>query len=119
MSYEKPVKSPLYLNTSTCNYNDNSSSISDSKRRYRYVKVGRTNASEVEDSCQVEKMFLTSWPINNDDPNISCTDVHNELVYGFGLRGICGSYCLISGAECHLNDTNHLQCNDGMYSPGG
>ncbi|KAL4594838.1 hypothetical protein ACB092_12G047900 [Castanea dentata] len=86
MSCEKPVNSPLYLDTATCNYNDNSSSISDSKSRYRYVKVGRTNASEVEDSCQVEKMFLTSWPINNDDPaNISCTDVHNELVYGFEL----------------------------------
>ena len=74
---------------------------------------------------RVEKMFLTSWPINNDDPNISCTDVHHELAYGFELSwlgGICGSYCLISGAECHLNDTNHLQCNDGMYrlySPGG
>ncbi|KAM4076129.1 hypothetical protein ACJW30_12G039700 [Castanea mollissima] len=81
MSCEKPVNSPLYLDTSTCNFNDNSSSISDSKRRYRYVKVGRTKASEVEDSCQVEKMFLTSWPINNDDPNISCTDVHNELAY--------------------------------------
>ena len=35
MSCEKPVKSPLYLDTSTCNYNDNSSSISDSKRRTR------------------------------------------------------------------------------------
>ncbi|KAL4594851.1 hypothetical protein ACB092_12G048800 [Castanea dentata] len=85
MSCEKSVNSPLYLDTSTCNFNDNSSSISDSKRRYRYVKVGRTKASEVEDSCQVEKMFLTSWPINNDDPNISCTDVHNELAYGFEL----------------------------------
>ena len=52
MSCEKLVNSPLYLDTSTCNYNDNSSSISDSKRRYRYVKVGRTNASEVEDSCR-------------------------------------------------------------------
>ena len=76
MSCEKPVNSPLYLDTSTCNYNNNSSSISDSKR-YRYVTVGITNVSEVEDSCQVEKMFRTSWPTNNDDPNISCTDVHN------------------------------------------
>ena len=32
MSCEKLVNSPLYLDTSTCNYNDNSSSISDSKR---------------------------------------------------------------------------------------
>nr|XP_023916382.1 rust resistance kinase Lr10-like [Quercus suber] len=89
MSCEKPVNSSLYLDTSTCNYNDNSSSISDSKR-YRYVTVGITNASQVEDSCQVEKMFLTSWPINNDDPNISCTDVHNKLVYGFELSWLYG-----------------------------
>ncbi|KAK7823263.1 hypothetical protein CFP56_035700 [Quercus suber] len=116
MSCEKPVNSPLYLDTSTCNYNDNSSSISDSKR-YRYVTVGITNASQVEDSCQVEKMFLTSWPINNDDPNISCTDVHHELAYGFELSWLetnCGSYCPIS-SECYLNDTNHLQCNDTVY----
>nr|XP_023914941.1 rust resistance kinase Lr10-like [Quercus suber] len=90
MSCEKPVNSTLYLDTSTCNYNDNSSSRSDSKR-YRYVTVGITNASEVEDSCQVEKMFLTSWPINNDDANISCTDVHNELVYGFEISWLSGT----------------------------
>ncbi|KAM4068783.1 hypothetical protein ACB094_12G038800 [Castanea mollissima] len=111
MSYEKPVNSPLYLDT--CNYNNNSSSISDSKR-YRYVTVGITNASEVEDSYQVEKMFLTSWPINNDDPaNISCTDVHNELVYGFELSwlgGICGSYCGRDTYDCYLDDANHVQC---------
>ncbi|KAL4594853.1 hypothetical protein ACB092_12G049000 [Castanea dentata] len=69
MSCEKPVNSPLYLDTSTCNYNDNSSSISDSKR-YRYVGVGITNVSEVEESCKVEKMFPTSWP-RSDDSNIS------------------------------------------------
>ena len=111
MSCEKPVNSPLYLDTSTCNYNDNSSSsISDSKR-YRYVTVGITYASEVEDSCQLEKMFLTSWPINN----ISCTDVHNELVYGFELSwldgiGICESYCGRNYPGCELDEANHLQC---------
>ena len=123
MSCEKPVNSPLYLDTATCNYFDNSSSISDSKR-YRYVKVGRTNASEVEDLCQVEKMFLTSWPINNDDPNISCTDVHHELAYGFELswlEGNCGSYCRIDGQYCSLNETNHLQCINTtfLYSEHG
>nr|XP_023916370.1 LEAF RUST 10 DISEASE-RESISTANCE LOCUS RECEPTOR-LIKE PROTEIN KINASE-like 2.2 [Quercus suber] len=100
MSCEKPVNSPLYLDTSTCNYNDNSSSRSDSKR-YRYVTVGITNASQVEDSCQVEKMSLTSWPINNDDPNISCTDVHHELAYGFELSWL--------DSNCYLDDANHVQ----------
>ncbi|KAM4068779.1 hypothetical protein ACB094_12G038400 [Castanea mollissima] len=127
MSCEKPVNSSLYLDTSTCNYNDNSSSISDSKRRYRYVKVGRTTASEVEDSCQVEKALLTSWPTNNDDQNISCTDVHHELAYGFELSwltGVCESYCRRDtyasyyGDTCYLNDANHVQCYHTLQGPG-
>ncbi|XP_050277869.1 LEAF RUST 10 DISEASE-RESISTANCE LOCUS RECEPTOR-LIKE PROTEIN KINASE-like 2.1 isoform X4 [Quercus robur] len=81
MSCEKPVNSLLYLDASTCNID----SGKDFKKRYRYVKVGRTNARDVEDSCKVEQMFLTSWPGNDDPINTSCTDVHNELVYGFEL----------------------------------
>ncbi|KAK4544311.1 hypothetical protein RGQ29_033005 [Quercus rubra] len=118
MSCEKPVNSPLYLDTATCNYNDNSSSISDSKR-YRYVKVGRTNVSEVEQSCKVEKMFRTSWP-RSDDSNISCKDVHNELVYGFELSwldNICADYCP-KYSYCYLNDTNHVQCKDDSIGGG-
>ncbi|XP_030935872.1 uncharacterized protein LOC115960972 [Quercus lobata] len=111
MSCEKPVNSPLYLDTSTCNYNDKSSSISDSKR-YRYLKVGITNASQVEESCKVEKMFWTSWP-RSDDSNISCKDVHNELVYGFELswlQGLCFTYCGGDIYSCYLDDANHVQC---------
>ncbi|KAK7836071.1 hypothetical protein CFP56_023009 [Quercus suber] len=86
MSCEKPVNSPFYLGTSTCIDNEKSSSNTSTSRfkRYRYVKVGRTSATDVEDSCKVEQMFLTSWP-RNDDPNISCKDVHKELVYGFEI----------------------------------
>ena len=112
MSCEKPVNSPLYLDSATCNYNDNSSSISDSKRN-RYLKVGRTNVSEVEESCKVEKMFRTSWP-RSDDSNISCKDVHKELVYGFELSWldiICAYYCP-KYSYCYLNDMNHVQCKD-------
>ena len=111
MSCEKPVNSPLYLDTSTSNYNDKSSSISDSKR-YRYLKVGITNASQVEESCKVEKMFRTSWP-RSDDSNISCKDVHNELVYGFELSWLernCVSYCARDSDYCYLNDSNRVQC---------
>ncbi|XP_050251075.1 rust resistance kinase Lr10-like isoform X8 [Quercus robur] len=59
-------------------------------------------------------MFLTSWPVNNDDPNISCTDVHHELAYGFEiswLRGICKSSCRGDIYSCYLDDANHLQCD--------
>ncbi|KAL0007388.1 hypothetical protein SO802_008890 [Lithocarpus litseifolius] len=110
MSCEKPVHSPYYLDTSTCI--DNSSNYISHSKRYRYVKVGKTSATEVPDSCRVEKITRTSWP-RNDDPNVSCKDVHNELVYGFEiswLEGNCQSICGRKFTECYLNDTNHVQC---------
>ena len=117
MSCEKPVNSPFYLGTSTCIDNGKSSSNTSTShfKRYRYVKVGRTNAADVVDLCKVEQMFLTSWP-RNDDPNISCKDVHNELVYGFEiswLQGNCESICKSKYTNCYLNDKNHVQCGRG------
>ena len=88
------------------------SSISHFKR-YRYVKVGRTNATDVVDLCKVEQIFITSWPGNDDPINISCADVHNELVYGFELSwltGTCKSYCGRRTDDCSLDDGNHVQC---------
>nr|XP_023916359.1 rust resistance kinase Lr10-like [Quercus suber] len=123
MSCEKPVNSPFYLDASTCNIDNgdqysSNSSISHFKR-YRYVKVGRTNATDVVDSCKVEQMFITSWPRNDDPINISCADVHNELVYGFELswlRDTCKSYCgRWSDDDCYLDDGNHVGC----YKIGG
>ncbi|KAL4600326.1 hypothetical protein ACB092_11G190600 [Castanea dentata] len=111
MSCEKSVKSPYYLDTSTCI--DNSSNYISHSKRYRYVKVGTTNTTEVADSCLVEKIIRTSWP-RNDDPNVSCNDVHNELVYGFEiswLRGKCESMCERKFAYCDLKDTDHVQCS--------
>ncbi|XP_050282739.1 LEAF RUST 10 DISEASE-RESISTANCE LOCUS RECEPTOR-LIKE PROTEIN KINASE-like 2.2 [Quercus robur] len=111
MSCEKPVNSPYCLDTSTCIHNS-SNYISHSKR-YSYVKVGKTNAAEVADLCRVEKITQTSWP-RNDGPNVSCKDVHNELVYGFEiswLRGNCQSICGRKFTKCYLNDTNHVQCS--------
>ena len=118
MSCEKPVNSPFYLDASTCNIDNgdqysSNSSISHFKR-YRYVKVGRTNAKDVVDLCKVEQMFITSWPGNDDPINISCADVHNELVYGFELSwftGFCKSKCKRwRPSGCYLDDGNNVQC---------
>ncbi|KAK9985839.1 hypothetical protein SO802_030790, partial [Lithocarpus litseifolius] len=122
MSCEKPVNSPFYLDASTCNIDNgdqysSNSSISHFKR-YRYVKVGRTNATDVVDSCKVEQMFITSWPGNDDPINISCADVPNELVYGFELSWLsdtCKSYCGRWNLYCNLEDGNHVHC----FNPGG
>ncbi|KAM3729811.1 hypothetical protein ACB098_12G038800 [Castanea mollissima] len=104
MSCEKPVNSPLYLDTSTCNYNDNSSSISDSKR-YRYVKVGRTNVSEVEESCKVEKMFRTSWP-RSADSNIS-------LFLHLATKIVLGTPCVVAVLICKWRK-RHLSMYDNV-----
>jgi hypothetical protein len=43
MSCEKPVNSPFYLDTSTCNNSSNISSSHSKGKRYRYVTVGKNN----------------------------------------------------------------------------
>ncbi|KAF5450850.1 hypothetical protein F2P56_031167 [Juglans regia] len=94
---QKAVNSPsyhVYLNTSTCSDNygsassSNSSLISHSKPYYTYVKVGKTNVMDVENSCKIEQMSLTSWPGRIPSPNISCTDLRNIFLYGFELSWI-------------------------------
>ncbi|GMY07468.1 LEAF RUST 10 DISEASE-RESISTANCE LOCUS RECEPTOR-LIKE PROTEIN KINASE-like 2.4 isoform X1 [Fagus crenata] len=113
MSCEKPLNSPFYLDTSTCNNSSNISSSHSMRKRYRYVKVGTTKAADVEESCKVEQMFRTSWPRSDDPNNISCKDIHNELVYGFELSWLeatCDNYCGRMMDSCYLNGENHVHC---------
>ena len=117
MSCEKLVNSPFYLDASTCNIDNgdqySSNSFISHFKRYRYVKVGRTNTTDVVDLCKVEQMFITSWPGNDDPINISCADVPNELAYGFELswlRDTCKSYCGRRTDGCYLDDGNRVQC---------
>ncbi|KAL4594832.1 hypothetical protein ACB092_12G047300 [Castanea dentata] len=75
-------------------YYSSNSSISHSKR-YKYITTGTISAKDVRDSCKVEQMVLTSCR-GNDNQNISCTEVHNKLVYGFELSWIgilCETHC--------------------------
>ncbi|XP_035548849.1 rust resistance kinase Lr10-like isoform X1 [Juglans regia] len=66
---------------------------------------------DVEESCTIEQMSLTSWPGQiYGDPNISCTDIHNIFSYGFELSwygiycGSCGYY------NCYIDDDNQPYC---------
>ncbi|GMY07540.1 protein IQ-DOMAIN 21 [Fagus crenata] len=119
MSCEKPVNSPFYLDTSTCNNSSNISSSHSMRKRYRYVTVGTTTAKDLGDSCNVEQMFLISWPGNVDPNNVSCKDVHNDLVHGFELswlQGYCRSYCARNYSYCYLNDTNNgFSCDTSTF----
>ncbi|GMY20137.1 LEAF RUST 10 DISEASE-RESISTANCE LOCUS RECEPTOR-LIKE PROTEIN KINASE-like 2.3 isoform X3 [Fagus crenata] len=112
MSCENPVNSPFYLDTSTCIDNDEDSSNTSMSHSKRYVVVGTTDAKDLEDSCTVDQTFLTSWP-GNHDPYISCTDLHNELVFGFELswlRGCCDHYCGGKTDSCYLVEANQVHC---------
>ncbi|KAG5622748.1 hypothetical protein H5410_007966 [Solanum commersonii] len=55
--------------------------------RYTYLKIGETNASEVNDGCRVQFIGLTSWPnIKDAENNVSLSDFHQAILYGFELR---------------------------------
>ncbi|KAG6655717.1 hypothetical protein I3843_05G210700 [Carya illinoinensis] len=95
---EKPVMSSssyllLETSSSTCSNNNSngtaSSKMSQYSKGYTYVKVGKTKAGDVEGSCTIEQMFLTSWPgpIAHDSTiTISCADLRNVFLSGFELR---------------------------------
>jgi hypothetical protein len=103
---EKPVNSRRHLDISTC-FN---SSLSHSKR-YTYVLLGPI--WDLEDSCQVEQISLTSWSHQyvDDFRNMSCTNIRNELLRGFELSwypAYCGS-CIYE--YCFLDDAvNQVRC---------
>jgi hypothetical protein len=103
---EKPAISDFYVNISACFIN--------SSKRYRYVRVGTTSLKAVEDTCQVEQISLTStWFYAEEDNNISCSDVHNRLIYGFELSWpyevYCGN-CTGRDDRCRLDYANNVRC---------
>ncbi|KAG6718508.1 hypothetical protein I3842_04G153800 [Carya illinoinensis] len=76
------------------------------------------NAMDVEASCTIEQISLTSWPgqIDADHPiNISpsCTDLRNLFSYGFVLSWYsiyCGS-CSEPSSYCYMEDDNKVSCS--------
>ncbi|KAG6714195.1 hypothetical protein I3842_05G192000 [Carya illinoinensis] len=130
LNCEKRVNSPWYLNKSTCfgnrAYASNSSS-SQPEAGFRYVIYNQTiKAGDVEDLCQVEHRFQTSWPsVRNlppeDQSSISCTDLHNLLLYGFELSwftdcGTCGIFEFAEERYCCKRHTGILGIPFWVYS---
>ncbi|KAG7967837.1 hypothetical protein I3843_08G119600 [Carya illinoinensis] len=118
---EEPVTlaSSFHLHTTStnCSNTNNGSgsfshSLSQYSKRYIYLIVDRgANVMDVEESCTIEQMSLTSWPGQiSVDPNISCTDLHNLFSYGFVLswyRLYCGS-CIYD--YCYVHADNQVSC---------
>ncbi|KAL1553114.1 LEAF RUST 10 DISEASE-RESISTANCE LOCUS RECEPTOR-LIKE PROTEIN KINASE-like 2.5 [Salvia divinorum] len=56
-----------------------------SQHRYAYIKVGHMNASEVPYTCGVDVIVITSWYNFKDLNNVSLSEIHESLLYGFEL----------------------------------
>nr|GMD55079.1 LEAF RUST 10 DISEASE-RESISTANCE LOCUS RECEPTOR-LIKE PROTEIN KINASE-like 2.1 [Ipomoea batatas] len=62
---------------------------------YAYAKLGPLNASDLRISCQVERITMSSWRIQENVSEINVTslvEIHDALMYGFELywfRALC------------------------------
>ncbi|XP_049357147.1 uncharacterized protein LOC125821827 [Solanum verrucosum] len=55
--------------------------------RHTYLKISDIDASALSDGCRVELIGLTSWHnINYTENNISLSDFHQAILYGFDLH---------------------------------
>ncbi|XP_047969381.1 rust resistance kinase Lr10-like isoform X2 [Salvia hispanica] len=52
---------------------------------YAYIKVGHLNASQLPHMCKLDLIVLTSWPEFKDFDNVSLSEIHQSLLYGFEL----------------------------------
>ncbi|KAL1532012.1 LEAF RUST 10 DISEASE-RESISTANCE LOCUS RECEPTOR-LIKE PROTEIN KINASE-like 2.1 isoform X2 [Salvia divinorum] len=53
--------------------------------RFRYVNIGRIMASEVPHTCGLDLIEKTTWPGFVDSKNVSLSQIHQSLLYGFDL----------------------------------
>ncbi|KAF1893226.1 hypothetical protein Lal_00001671 [Lupinus albus] len=101
---------PVMHGTATC-MKENGSYIGEGS-------VFRVNAGNdtlqdlrVGDSCRIEFMQPTSWPEEYyNQSNISCTDIHNMLLYGFELSWL-QSFCAETDYFVQLDYDNNPHCD--------
>ncbi|KAL1553113.1 LEAF RUST 10 DISEASE-RESISTANCE LOCUS RECEPTOR-LIKE PROTEIN KINASE-like 2.5 [Salvia divinorum] len=55
------------------------------QHRYAYIKVGHMKASEMPHTCVVGLIAMTSWYNFKDLNNVSLSEIHESLLYGFEL----------------------------------
>ncbi|KAL8481809.1 hypothetical protein ACS0TY_028088 [Phlomoides rotata] len=99
MSFSKIAR---HINLMSCPYPLKNSSLltelptdcgkGDGSSRHTYIKVGNMNVTEVKDLCRIELIVMTSWMFK-DLKNVSFSEIHNSLLYGFELSWLsfrCG-----------------------------
>ncbi|XP_047966710.1 LEAF RUST 10 DISEASE-RESISTANCE LOCUS RECEPTOR-LIKE PROTEIN KINASE-like 2.1 isoform X2 [Salvia hispanica] len=80
ISCPNPLKNPFPFIDITQYCDSNSSYPS-----FRYVNVGHIMASELPHLCELDLMEKTSWPGFEDLTNVSLSQIHQSLLYGFEL----------------------------------
>ncbi|XP_017973196.1 PREDICTED: rust resistance kinase Lr10 isoform X2 [Theobroma cacao] len=96
------------------NYNNYTIRLVDAgvQKGYLYVKIGRTKASDLSESCRIELMAMTSL-LGKDEKNITFLDIHDELAYGFELswsQVYCGDCRWWPRNLCIIDEANHVYC---------
>ncbi|KAH6804212.1 hypothetical protein C2S51_032459 [Perilla frutescens var. frutescens] len=56
-----------------------------SNPRFTYIKIGHMNASEVAETCGLELIVMASRKKFKDLKNVSLSEIHQSLLYGFEL----------------------------------
>ncbi|KAK4711514.1 hypothetical protein R3W88_006027 [Solanum pinnatisectum] len=84
---QRPMAEPIFMFNCPFAVNNSSTFVEISGCRYTYLKIGEMSASEVSDGCSAEFIGLTSWPnIKYAENNISLSDFHQAILYGFELH---------------------------------
>ncbi|KAE9456709.1 hypothetical protein C3L33_11398, partial [Rhododendron williamsianum] len=119
---EKPVKSRFYTesNTSASSCIDKATSSSSSslssgeKSRYSYFLFGSLKLSDVADQCKIDEIRITTlWlPADKSQANISFSDFHSKLEYGFELSWLSSlcDQCQEQGRHCAIGSNYRFKC---------
>ncbi|KAF7142078.1 hypothetical protein RHSIM_Rhsim06G0112200 [Rhododendron simsii] len=119
---EKPVKkSPFYTDSNTgassCIRKSTSSSslLSGEKRHYSYFLYGTNlGASDMADQCKIDEIVMSTlqWPADKGEANLSFSDFHSRLEYGFELSWLsfpCSEKCQGRG-YCNVGSNYTALC---------
>ncbi|KAL8495301.1 hypothetical protein ACS0TY_019452 [Phlomoides rotata] len=101
---------PYSLSNSSFFTETNDCVLNSSNSRHTYIKVGHMNASDVRYKCRVDQILMTSWKFE-DLRNISLSEIHHSLLYGFELSWIrypC-SKCKVT-SSCELDKDHTAIC---------
>ncbi|KAF7141551.1 hypothetical protein RHSIM_Rhsim06G0112500 [Rhododendron simsii] len=129
---EKPVKKPPFYtesNTSASSciekatFSSSYSLSSGEKRRYSYFLFGTNlSASDVADQCEIDEIVMSTlrWPADKGEANLSFSDFHSKLEYGFELSWLnflCEK-CLGRG-DCEIGSFNSTTATCYKYCDSG